>query len=500
MSLFSFLMDSARRYPNKPAVCHGPHRYLSYAELQRRALALGTALKKHGAPGARVLVASANCPEYPEILFGIWAAGMVAVPLNAKLHPREMEEIATDSEAVLALVSVELRDLALPFATTKLVIGSQAYEAACAMEPMPPADRKPDDLAWLFFTSGTTGRSKGAMLSHGNLVAMSVAHVADLETVEQDCSLIHAAPMSHGSGLYLLPYVMRGARQVIPESGGFDPGELLDLAAAHPRAGAFLAPTMVRRLRLHMAETGRGHALRSIVYGGGPMYVDELRRSIDAFGHILSQLYGQGESPMTITGLRAADHAGADDNILGSVGWPRSGIEVRVVDESGTPLPVGVVGEIACRGQTVMSGYWKNPSATEAALRDGWLFTGDMGSFDEAGFLTLRDRSKDVIISGGSNIYPREVEEALLSHTGVAEACVIGEKDDDWGETVTAVIVREPGSAVSVRDLDTHCLTRIARFKRPKRYVFTEQLPKSSYGKVLKREVTAQITGRGDMA
>lgn len=499
MSVFSFLVESARRYPNKPAVCHGHRHLLSYAELYCRAAALGAKLGNHSQPGGRVLVASANCTEYAEIMFAIWAAGLVAVPLNAKLHPSEMEEIAIDSSAIVALVSPELSDLVLPPTATKFVIGSDVYDAACSSEPGVPRDRSPDDLAWLFFTSGTTGRSKGAMLSHRNLVAMSVAHVADLETVENDCSLIHAAPMSHGSGLYLLPYVMRGARQVIPESGGFEPGEFLDLAAAHPKAGAFLAPTMVRRLRLHMKAAERGHNLRSIVYGGGPMYVEELKQALEAFGPILSQLYGQGESPMTIAGLRAADHVGAEDAVLGSVGWPRSGIEVRIVDEQGVPLAADKIGEIVCRGDTVMSGYWNDPAATNAALRDGWLFTGDMGTLDASGLLTLRDRSKDVIISGGSNIYPREIEEVLLSHEAVAEVCVLGEKDEDWGETVTAVIVREDGSQVSAPDLDAHCLAHIARFKRPKRYVFVQALPKSSYGKVLKREVTS-IIATGDQA
>jgi len=250
---------------------------------------------------------------------------------------------------------------------------------------------------------------------------------------------------------------------------------------------------MVRRLRLHMAASGRSHNLRSIVYGGGPMYVDELKQSLNAFGPTLSQLYGQGETPMTITGLRAAEHIGASDAVLGSVGWPRSGIEVRIVDEQGAAMAPGAIGEIVCRGATVMRGYWKDSAATDAALRDGWLFTGDMGSLDASGMLTLRDRSKDVIISGGSNIYPREIEEVLLSHDAVAEACVIGEKDEDWGETVTAVIVRENGAEVSALELDAHCLAHIARFKRPKRYIFIDALPKSSYGKILKREMVSII-------
>lgn len=316
---------------------------------------------------------------------------------------------------------------------------------------------------------------------------MTVAHLADIDDPDEGCSLVHAAPMSHGSGLHILPYVLRGARQILPASGAFDLDEFLDLCAQHPGASAFLAPTMVQRL----VDTGRGRPanLKKIVYGGGPMYVESLRKAIAAFGPIFAQIYGQGESPMTITGLRGADHESGDDAILGSVGYARSGMEVAVLRADGQREPVGEIGEIVCSGDAVMSGYWRNPDATAATLKDGWLFTGDMGSFDARGYLTLRDRSKDVVISGGSNIYPREVEEVLLEHPGVAEACVVGAPDAEWGEVVVAFIV----GTVDLAALDAHLLRRIARFKRPKRYKFVDELPKNSYGKVLKRELRASL-------
>ena len=343
-------------------------------------------------------------------------------------------------------------------------------------------------LAWLFYTSGTTGRSKGAMLTHRSLIAMTVAHLADIDNPEEECSLIHGAPMSHGSGLYVLPYVLRGARQVVPASGGFDPDEFLDLCTHHPGSSAFLAPTMVQRL----VETGRERPgnLRTIVYGGGPMYVESLKKAMAAFGPVLAQIYGQGESPMTITGLRRADHQTPDDAILGSVGYARSGMEVAVLRADGSRAAAGEVGEIVCRGDALMSGYWNNPTATNDTLKNGWMYTGDMGSFDARGYLTLRDRSKDVVISGGSNIYPREVEEVLLEHPGVSEACVVGTPDAEWGEAVVAFIV----GSVAADELDAHMLQRIARFKRPKRYLFVDALPKNSYGKVLKRELRNRLT------
>jgi acyl-CoA synthetase (AMP-forming)/AMP-acid ligase II len=294
--------------------------------------------------------------------------------------------------------------------------------------------------------------------------------------------------MSHGSGLYIVPYVLRAARQVVPESGAFDPDEFLDLCGHHPGCSAFLAPTMVARL----VNTGRTRPanLKTIVYGGGPMYVDSLKNAMTAFGPIFAQIYGQGEAPMTITGLRRADHEAGDDAILGSVGYPRSGMEVIVLRADGCPASPGEIGEIVCRGDAVMSGYWNNPDATRATLKGGWLYTGDMGSFDARGFLTLRDRSKDVVISGGTNIYPREVEEVLLEHPSVSEACVVGAPDAEWGEVVVAFIVGTADPA----ELDGYLLARIARFKRPKRYEFVDELPKNSYGKVLKRELRATLT------
>ena len=351
-----------------------------------------------------------------------------------------------------------------------------------------PRDTDPAALAWLFYTSGTTGRSKGAMLSHRNLMAMTVSHLADFDDPDENCSLIHGAPMSHGSGLYIAPYVLRGARQVIPESAAFEPDEFLDLCDHHPGCSSFLAPTMVARL----VATGRPRPqnLRTVVYGGGPMYVDSLKKAMAAFGPIFVQLYGQGEAPMTITGLRRADHVDADDATLGSVGYARSGVDVAVLGEDGAPAGVDEIGEIVCRGDVVMSGYWNNPDATAATLQHGWLHTGDMGSFDARGFLTLRDRVKDVVISGGSNIYPREVEEVLIEHPDVSEACVVGAPDEEWGEVVVAFIV---GTAAE-GDLDAHLLERIARFKRPKRYLYVDELPKNSYGKVLKRELRERLS------
>jgi fatty-acyl-CoA synthase len=489
LNLFALLDQAAARFGDRGAVYQGERQLCTWDELRDRALRLATSVHQIAGPGARIAIASENRPEIVELMFAIWAAECAVVPLNYKLHPREMAQILKDADIVQAFASPKIAPGLASVADFPIeTVGTETYSRWSAAEQRTPPATDPSTLAWLFYTSGTTGRSKGAMLSHRSLMAMTVAHLADIDAPDENCSLVHAAPMSHGSGVYVAPYVLRGARQVVPDSGGFDADEFLDLCEHHPGSSAFLAPTMVQRL----VETGRRcpRNLRTIVYGGGPMYVDSLKKAMAAFGPIFAQIYGQGESPMTITGLRRTDHQAADDAILGSVGYARSGMDVAVLRDDGTPADTGEIGEIVCRGDAVMSGYWNNPEATRGTLKDGLLYTGDMGSFDGRGYLTLRDRSKDVVISGGSNIYPREVEEVLLEHPGVSEAAVVGAPDAEWGEVVVAFIV----GAVEPAVLDAHLLERIARFKRPKRYLFVDALPKNSYGKVLKRQLRDTLT------
>lgn len=497
MNLFHLLAQTATRLPDQPAVFEGDRLVWTYGDLRDRVLKLAAGLRRAHAPGDRIAIFSENAPAYVELLFAIWAAEMAAVPINAKLHAREAAEILADSGASLVFVSPKLAKglaEAASAAVRAIEIGTASYEVNFAEPWAGPVRSDPDALAWLFYTSGTTGRSKGAMLSHRNMVAMTVAHLADMERIDRDSSIIHAAPMSHGSGTYIPAYVARGARQVIPASRSFEPAETLALCNAHPSCGMFLAPTMVQRLRMEAERTGtRPRNLRSIVYGGGPMYLEELKRARAVLGPVLCQIYGQGEAPMTITGLTLEDHEAADDAVLASVGHARTGVEVMVASEEGAPVPVGEIGEVMVKGDVVMMGYWNNPSATAETIRDGWLRTGDMGSLDARGYLALRDRSKDVVISGGSNVYPREVEEALLRHPAVEEVSVVGTPDPEWGEIVVAFVVARQGHAPDHAMLDAHCISQIARFKKPKRYVFTDALPKNNYGKVLKRDLRERL-------
>lgn len=488
MNVAQLLVRASRIWPERPAICSGAELHATYREFARRAASIGASLLgAYGLePGDRVAVVMHNQPEYLEALFGIWSAGLVAVPVNAKLHPREFEYIIDDSGARLCIVSARLEQH-LPASVERVTAPGEAWSVLLEADSVDPVTLSRDDLAWLFYTSGTTGQPKGAMLSHGNLRQMVLAFFTDVERLQPGDSILHPAPLSHGSGLYSLAAIQGGACQVIPQSGQFEPEEIFGLIEACPGAFFFAAPTMVKRLvESPAAACADTRNLKSIVYGGGPMYLADLKSARKLFGNKLGQIYGQGESPMTITCLSTALHEGASDQRLTSVGVAHSVVEVRVVGEDGAPLPPGEVGEICVRGEVVMRGYWNRPEATASTLRDGWLHTGDMGVFDEDGFLTLKDRVKDVIISGGSNIYPREVEEILLQHPDVQEVSVVGHPDPEWGEVVIAFVVPEPGAALTNEALDSLCLENIARFKRPKRYLFLDALPKNNYGKILK--------------
>ena len=302
--------------------------------------------------------------------------------------------------------------------------------------------------------------------------------------------------MSHGAGLYAPVHVLMGARHVCPVSGGFEPGEIFELAKGMGNLHLFAAPTMIKRMtQAAKAESIGGEGLRSVVYGGGPMYVADIVEAVEVFGPVFIQIYGQGEAPMGITALSREEVADRTHPRwrarLGSVGRAQAGVEVRIGDADGAPRAVGEPGEIMVRGDVVMRGYWENPEGTAKTLKAGWLMTGDVGTMDADGFVTLQDRSKDVIISGGTNIYPREVEECLLMHGTVSEVSVVGRPDAEWGEEVVAFVVCE--GALDEAALDAHCRENIARFKRPKAYFAVPDLPKNNYGKVLKTELRKRL-------
>jgi len=471
-----------RLRPDDPALADGERVHANWATFAARTAAAAAGMRDDFglSPGDRVAIVMRNRPEYLEALFAIWHAGLVAVPVNARLHRDEIAYILEDSGTAVVVTDPDHADDVTSLRAAVIAPGEQ-WERITASSPAPLVDRRPDDPAWLFYTSGTTGRPKGATLTNRNLLMCALSYYADIDPVSPDDSILHIAPLSHGSGLYGLPHIARGAVSVIGD-------DVAALGARWPGMSFFAAPTMVKRLAGDPAIADV--ALKTIIYGGAPMYLADLMKALERFGPRLAQIYGQGETPMTITALSKQDHIDGDPARLQSVGTARTDVEVRVVDGDDRELEAGEVGEIVVRGDVVMAGYWRQPEATAEALRGGWLHTGDLGSFDADGYLTLRDRSKDLIISGGMNIYPREVEEALLHHPGVRDVAVVGRPDPEWGESVVAFVV-PVGAPPPVEQLDRTCLDRIARYKRPKEYRFLDALPTNNYGKVVKRELRA---------
>jgi long-chain acyl-CoA synthetase len=506
-----FLARGARLFPDRPAVSRGRRVVATYSALALRVMKLSCGLRQTMGlqPGARVALMMSNCPEYIDLLYATWWAGLTVVPINAKLHPEEAAYILEHADARVCFASPDLAASIgvlqgrIPGLERVVEVESADYRAmACETSLIEPHTASPDDVAWLFYTSGTTGRPKGVMITHRNLLAMTLCYFADVDHIAPGDCILHAAPLSHGSGLYNLPHMLRAANQVLPEEDHFDPAELFALCRHWRGMALFAAPTMVHRLVAWAREYSPDlSGLKTVIYGGGPMYLEDIRQALAAMGERFVQIYGQGECPMTITALSRFHignrHHPRWEARLASAGVAQSAVEVIVADADDRLLPSGEVGEVMVRGEVVMKGYWRDPEATAQTLRGGWLHTGDLGSFDDDGFLTLRDRSKDLIISGGSNIYPREVEEVLLRHPAVSEVSVVGRPHRDWGEEVVAFLVLHSGAHATEEELERLCLQHIARFKRPKLYRYVVSLPKNNYGKVLKSELRDRLRAEG---
>jgi acyl-CoA synthetase (AMP-forming)/AMP-acid ligase II len=494
MNLATHLSRVARSFPDARALGDGTD-HLTYGMLDDRVARLAAAFRAAGLQRCdRVAIVMANRPELLEVILACFRAALVAVPINSRLHPSEIEYIVAHAGARIIVAGPEHAPVArrtvapvvieLDVDYADLVTGGDGTVA--------PEDVSADTPAWLFYTSGTTGRPKGATLSHGNLNEMVMACLADVTDYRASDIVIHAAPLTHGAGLYALAGIVRGSYHIVPPSPPFEPAGTLELIArTRATVVSFLTPTMVRLLMDAHTPGMDLRSLRSIVYGGGPMYAEDLRRAQATFGMILTQIYGLGETPMTVTFLPASVPIRVTNEIV-SVGIAHPNIDLRLLDASGSDVPSGVVGEVCVRGGTVMNGYWEDQEASQEALRDGWLHTGDLGRMDDSGFLYLLDRTKDLIVSGGANIYPREVEEVLICHPGVASVAVIGVPDRHWGESVHAVVVPSPGATLTADELIAFCQARIASYKKPRSIEFATDLPVSGHGKVLKRELRAR--------
>jgi len=500
-----WLLDSSTRRSHEAIALRYGAISRTYGEFGSRVRRFAKLLTVEGlSRGDRLGIAMGNRPELIEAMWGCFHAGFCAVPVNARATPEEAARILND--ATVRAIIHDGAHLAHGMttanrATNRVLLldvdrnGAEFFEGE--LEGGPLVDVAPSDPALLLYTSGTTGRMKGATLSHRNLLHMSLAYLGDVYSLDSTDVVLHVAPLTHGSGLYAIPPVARGCLQIISDMSSFSPEETLR-AVERDRVTviAFLVPTMLRRLtetqRMLGVDTS---SLRCVVYGGAPAYVADLEDALDVFGPVLAQIYGQAEAPVTITRLGFGDHAKfrrEDDARLGSVGISYVGTAVRIVDDEGVALPYGEIGEVVVKGDVVMSGYWEDPEATEASFINGWLKTGDLGYIDNEEWLFLVDRQKDVIISGGANVYPREIEEILITHSSVREAAVVGAPDPDWGERIVAVVVPTADDIDRgglQHELEILCRERLAGYKCPRVWEWTDALPKNAYGKVLKRDL-----------
>lgn len=511
MNVGKLLTKSAYTFPCNLAIVHGS-KELTYGQFNSRVNRLANALYKLGVKqGDNVAVLQFNYPEMLESIFACFKAGCGAAPINFRLHAKEIAFIIGHSEAKAVILSSEFNKAILGIRdqipkARHLITLSGAYGELLDYEQLlsresdkwDDAEVGPNDLAWLFYTSGTTGMAKGAMLTHRNLLAMTMSFYADVcPDFGPDDVILHAAPLSHGSGLYALPNIAKAAANIILESKSFDAEQVFKTIQNYRVTNMFGAATMIKMMTDSPAADQYDHSsLKALCYGGGPMMVEDLKKAIAKFGPCMSQVYGQGESPMTITRLAQMDHILSDSpkqmKRLASAGVQRTDVEVKIFDPNDNELARGQMGEIVTRSDVVMKGYWRNAEITAKTLKNGWLHTGDIGYMDEDGYLFLMDRSKDMIISGGENIYPREIEEVIARHPAVREGVVIGVPDAKWGESIKAIVSLAEGKSVTEEELIAFCKDNIASYKKPKSVDFVDELPKSNYGKILKRELRAK--------
>ena len=503
-NLAGLLLQTARRFPERPGLIRGDCVW-TWAEMATRVRAAAGGLFEMGVgKGDRVLVHARNSHAMFETMWASWMLGAVWVPTNFRLSPPEVAYLASSSGAVAHVFDEAFPAHAEAAAEknpkARLHLGIASDWEALAAHPRPlaePVDVDRDDPCWFFYTSGTTGRPKAAMLTHGQMNFVVTNHLCDLMpgTTEHDVSLV-VAPLSHGAGIHALTQVARGAATVLMPGERLDCAEAWRLVERHRVSNIFTVPTILTMLTRDEAVDRHDHSsLRYVIYAGAPMYRADQVHALRKLGPVLVQYFGLGEVTGNITVLPPSLHC-VDENPafpIGSCGYPRTGMEISIRDLDGRALGAGETGEICVRGPAVFAGYFDNPEANEKAFANGWFHTGDLGHLDARGFLYITGRASDMYISGGSNVYPREIEEALLLHPGVAEACVVGVPDAKWGETGVAVIVPRADAEVTPEALLRHLDGRLARYKFPARFVFWPDLPTSGYGKVAKREVRRRL-------
>lgn len=514
MSAVVYLRNATERYGERIALIHGDRQW-SFRELDRAVERLARGLATQLPPGERVCLFMANRAEYLLLQLALERAGLVRVPLNARFTSFETGNVLADCGARALFfdrsTAPQVAKLDAPKLWRAAVDGEEAaggpsWRELDALGADAPAASEPalDALASINYTSGTSGVPKGVMLSHGCWLSLYKNMLIDRDIRTTD-RLAHIGPLTHASGAYSTPFLVRGAANVIVEGGKVD--ALLEAIERHKVTAFSCVPTVLTRIVNHPAiDRFDLSSLRWIGYGAEAIQINTLEKALQRFGPILTQNYGLTEAMMTCTRLMPDEHfrpgngSAAERLRSGSIGRPYSFVEVALRDAAGKPVPVGEIGEIAVRAEHLMLGYWQKPEETKKVLRDGWLASGDLARRDEEGFIYLMGRNKEMLISGGFNIYPQEVEACLSACPGVLESAVIGAPDPDFGEIAVAFVAGEPGAALTAELCAAHCKPRLG-IKTPKVWRFIEGLPRTPNGKIdkalLRRQHLSSAGGVG---
>jgi fatty-acyl-CoA synthase len=517
-NLSHFLSQAARRHPGEIGFVWRDAVW-TWREIEARVDALAQAMRDEFGVGKgdRILVQSTNCNQMFESMFACFRLGAVWVPANYRQSPDEVAWLARASGARGLLCGAAFPDHAgacreaAPDLSFVLSIGESDFgedvEAAIgrhsgARVPAVAVDR--DDPCWFFYTSGTTGRPKAAILTHGQMSFVVTNHLCDLmpATTSDDASIV-VAPLSHGAGVHQLAQVARGVKTILLPTDRFDVPTVWALVEKWRVTNAFTVPTILKLLVEDPSVDRFDHSsLRYVIYAGAPMYRADQVRALDKLGPVIVQYFGLGEVTGNITVLPAALHT-TDDGPhakIGTCGFERTGMQVEIQGEDGRALAPGETGEICVIGPAVFAGYHDNPEANAKAFRNGWFRTGDLGHMDEEGFVYITGRSSDMYISGGSNIYPREIEEKILLHPQISEVAVLGVPDPMWGEVGVAVCVARPGTDPAAIELAKWLEGKVSRYKLPKHVIWWDAMPKSAYGKIVKKAIREELERSGALA
>jgi len=512
-NLANHLTRNARRLGDQTALVWGTQEW-TWAQMNARVNALAAGLQdRFGVTkGDRILIQSQNCNQMFESMLACFRLGAVWVPANFRQTPEEVAWLAQSSGASGMICGAEFPDHAAACATperrfTLLIGGTNGDDSdfdtlvdAYVGQDVPDVAVDRDDPCWFFFTSGTTGRPKASVLTHGQMAFVLLNHLHDLMpgTTPQARSLC-LAPLSHGAGVHQLTQVVAGAATVLFPPGRFDPETAWKLVQEHGISNMFTVPTIVKMLVEHESAARYDlSSLKHVIYAGAPMYRADQKFALSVLGKVLVQYFGLGEVTGNITVLPPSEHFAEDaDMRIGSCGYPRTGIEISIQATDGSEMPTGAQGEICVTGPAVFAGYYNNPEANAKSFRDGWFRTGDLGYVDAQGYLFITGRESDMYISGGSNIYPREIEEKILTHDAVSETAVLGVPDPVWGEAGIAVCVLRSGAQVTPEALQAWLKPQISGYKMPKRFVILDEMPKSAYGKITKKMIRETLEQRG---